>query len=69
MKIYPSDLSELEWEKIEVVFKVDYSRGRRPPKHSKRELYINFEIFVIFILASAALHPIGITAKHVSDKR
>ena len=38
MKIYPSDLSDLEWEKIEVVFKVDYSRGGRPPKHSKREI-------------------------------
>ena len=38
MKIYPSALSDLEWEKIEVVFKVDYSRGGRPPKHSKREI-------------------------------
>ena len=38
MKIYPSDLSDLVWEKIEVVFKVDYSRGGRPPKHSKREI-------------------------------
>ena len=38
MKIYPSDLSDLEWEKIEVVFKVDYSRGGRPPKHSKQEI-------------------------------
>jgi putative transposase len=38
MKIYPSDLSDLEWEKIEVVFKVDYGRGGRPPKHSKREI-------------------------------
>ena len=38
MKIYPSDLSDLVWEKIEVVFKVDYSRGGRPPKHSKQEI-------------------------------
>lgn len=38
MKTYPSDLSDLEWEKIAPVFKVDYSRGGRPPKHSRRQI-------------------------------
>ena len=38
MKVYPSDLSDLEWEKIEPLFKVDYSRGGRPPKQSRREV-------------------------------
>ena len=38
MKTYPSDLSDLEWEKIAPIFKVDYSRGGRPPKHSRRQI-------------------------------
>ena len=38
MKVYPSDLSDLEGEKIEPLFKVDYSRGGRPPKQSRREV-------------------------------
>ena len=38
MKVYPSDLSDLEWEKIEPLFKVDYSRGGRPLKQSRREV-------------------------------
>src|ERR1700685_808880 len=38
MKVYPSDLSDLEWEKIESLFKVDYTKGGRPPKYNKREI-------------------------------
>lgn len=38
MKIYPSDLSDLGWEKIEPLFKVDYTKGGRPPKYNKREI-------------------------------
>jgi transposase len=38
MKVYPSDLSDLEWEKIEPLFKVDYTKGGRPPKYNKREI-------------------------------
>ncbi len=37
MKIYPSDLSDLGWEKIEPLFKVDYTKGGRPPKYNKRK--------------------------------
>lgn len=36
--MYPSDLSDSEWEKIEVVFKIDYSKGGRPPKYTKRHI-------------------------------
>lgn len=36
--MYPSDLSNEEWAKIEAVFKVDYSRGGRPLKYSKRQM-------------------------------
>jgi len=36
--MYPSDLSDAEWEKIEPVFRVDYSRGGRPLKYSKRQM-------------------------------
>lgn len=38
MENYPSDLSDKEWEQIKDVFQIDYSKGGRPPKHSKREL-------------------------------
>ena len=38
MENYPSDLSDEEWKQIEDVFQIDYSKGGRPPKHSKREL-------------------------------
>ena len=38
MEIYPSDLSDTEWEQIKDVFHIDYRRGGRPPKHGKREL-------------------------------
>jgi putative transposase len=36
--MYPSDLSDAEWEKIEPVFRVDYKRGGRPLKYSKRQM-------------------------------
>jgi hypothetical protein len=36
--MYPSDLSDAEWEKIESVFRVDYRRGGRPLKYNKREM-------------------------------
>ena len=36
--MYPSDLSDAEWEKIESVFRVDYSRGGRSLKYSKRQM-------------------------------
>ena len=36
--MYPSDLSDAEWEKIEPVFRIDYSRGGRPLKYSKRQM-------------------------------
>jgi transposase len=35
---YPSDLSNLEWEQIKDFFEVDYSKGGRPPKHSRRAI-------------------------------
>ena len=38
MENYPSDVSDEEWEQIKDVFQIDYSKGGRPPKHSKREL-------------------------------
>ena len=38
MKLYPSDLTDTEWEKIEPVFRVSYEQGGRPPKYSKREI-------------------------------
>jgi putative transposase len=36
--MYPSDLSDSEWEKIEPLFMVNYSKGGRPPKYTKREI-------------------------------
>jgi transposase len=36
--MYPSDLTDNEWEKIEAFFKVDYSRGGRPLKYSRRQI-------------------------------
>lgn len=36
--MYPSDLSDAEWGKIEPVFQVDYRRGGRPLKYSKRQM-------------------------------
>src|ERR1700742_5319754 len=36
--MYPSDLSDREWEKVESLFKVDYSRGGRALKYSKRQI-------------------------------
>ncbi|KIC76764.1 Insertion element IS402 uncharacterized 16.2 kDa protein [Neochlamydia sp. TUME1] len=35
---YPSHLSDREWEAIKIYFEVDYSKGGRPFKHTKREL-------------------------------
>lgn len=37
-KLYPSDLLDSEWSSIEKSFEVDYSKGGRPLKHSKREI-------------------------------
>lgn len=37
-KIYPSDLSDLEWEQIKHFFELDYSKGGRPLKYSKRQI-------------------------------
>ena len=36
--MYPSDLSDAEWGKIESVFQVDYSKGGSPLKYSKRQM-------------------------------
>ena len=36
--MYPSDLSDEEWEKIEAIFKIDYSKGGRPLKYTKRHI-------------------------------
>ncbi len=37
--MYPSDLTDSEWEKIEVLFKVDYSRRGCLLKYSKRQIF------------------------------
>ena len=37
-KLYPSDLSDVEWEAIEKHFKIDDSKGGRPLRHEKREI-------------------------------
>jgi putative transposase len=37
-KQYPTDLSEEEWLKISPMFTLDYIKGGRPPKYSKREM-------------------------------
>ena len=36
--MYPSDLSDSEWEKIEPLFRINYSKGGRPLKYSKRQI-------------------------------
>lgn len=33
---YPTDLSDSEWDLIEELFQISYSKGGRPPNHSKR---------------------------------
>lgn len=35
---YPTDLTNSEWDLIEGLFKVSYTKGGRPPSHSKREI-------------------------------
>ncbi len=37
-KFYPSDLTDAEWELVKDEFATDFSRGGRPPIHSKRAL-------------------------------
>ena len=36
---YPTDLKEEEWLVIEPMVKLDYQKGGRPCKHSKRERF------------------------------
>jgi transposase len=45
MKSYPSDLSEMEWLKVQAVLPVS-KKGGRPPIHSKRVL-INAILYII----------------------
>lgn len=43
---YPTDLKEEEWLAIEPVVKLDYNKGGRPCKHSKREI-LNAIFYVV----------------------
>jgi putative transposase len=43
---YPTDLNEEEWLIIEPIVKLEYTRGGRPCKHSKREI-LNAIFYVI----------------------
>lgn len=36
--MYPSDLLDSEWEKIESLFRVNYIKGGRPLKYSRRQI-------------------------------
>lgn len=36
--VYPSDLSDQEWEDIKIYFEVDYTKGGRPLKHTKKRI-------------------------------
>ena len=44
---YPADLKEEEWLIIETIVKLEYTRGGRPCKHSKREI-LN-AIFMLYV--------------------
>lgn len=35
---YPTDLSTQEWQGISALFAVNYGKGGRPVKHSKRKI-------------------------------
>ena len=37
-RLYPTDLTDKEWNTIELIFSVSYKKGGRPVKHSKREV-------------------------------
>jgi putative transposase len=37
-KCYPSDLTDAEWELVKGELETDFSKGGRPPTHSKRAL-------------------------------
>lgn len=45
-KNYPTDLSEMEWRKVEPIVSLAYSKGGRPCKHSKREI-LNAIFYVV----------------------
>ena len=45
-KKYPSDLTDAEWEFVQNDLKVDYSKGGRPQKHSKRQ-FLNAIFYVL----------------------
>lgn len=50
--MYPSDLSDSEWEKIESLFKVNYSKGGRPL--SNRRLSKDYEALWFLIVHNGA---------------
>jgi putative transposase len=43
---YPTDLNEEEWLAIEPIVTLEYKKGGRPCKHSKREI-LNAIFYVI----------------------